>query len=483
MNVIAIYERMPVFLQNLVVAYHGRKLHKMRFGGVHDEQRREILACETMTEKQIRSYQVDKLRKVLCEAAENVPYYQSRATELRELARGMTDPSALTVLPLLEKATINEDSSRFHSLKPRGKRIYGNTSGTTGRPLRTLKVPESYQRNWAFYARSKEIHGVRLGMRRVTFGARMVVPPGQTEPPFWRVEPAENNLFCSLYHLSDANLPHYWEAIHRWKPEEIVCYPSGASVVADWMNRSGHALTGVRAVFIMSETLFDWQRATMERAFGAKVVNLYGLAENVAWIAECPEGRLHVRPDYGYTELLPVEGAEPPADHPQATVCEIVSTGFLNMAMPLLRYRTRDQAIVTAEDVTPCACGLRNFPTVTRIIGRVDENLMTADGRVHTRLDGVLKGIPGVVESQIEQTALDRLLVRVVPKEDYGTAATDEITLRLRRLFGADCRVDFERVDALPRTKAGKVRYQVNSLPEAERARFAGGGRAAAAGE
>jgi phenylacetate-CoA ligase len=304
----------------------------------------------------------------------------------------------------------------------------------------------------------------------------MVVPPRQSRPPFWRIEPAENNLFFSLYHLSEGNLARYWEAIHRWHPEEIVCYPSGATVMADWMIRHGHALTGVRAVFTMSETLFDWQREKMEQAFGTRVANLYGLAENVAWIAECRERRLHVRPDYGYTEFIPIEGAESPAEHPASTVCEIVSTGFLNMAMPLLRYRTGDQVLLTPADDVPCTCGLRNFPTVTRIIGRVDENLVTSDGRIHTRLDGVLKGIPGVQESQIEQIALDRLLVRIVAKENYGPATTEELTRRLQRLFGSDCTIGFETVAELPRTKAGKVRYQVNSLPAEVRGRLARSG-------
>ena len=463
MNQLAIYERLPLFLQNAIVGHYGRKLHRMRFGGAHGEQYAQILACEKMDAQAMRAYQIERLRAMLLEAAGRIPYYREQAADLRALAGSMRDPSEITRLPLLEKATINADPKAFHSTSPRGKPTIGSTSGTTGRPLRTMKTPESYQRNWAFYVRSKEFHGVRLGMRRATFGTRMVVPLRQRKPPFWRRERAENNLYFSLFHLSEEFLPSYVEKLREWRPEEIVCFPSGLCVLAEHMVRRGVTVGGARAVFCMSETLFDWQRELFEKAFDTRVVNLYGLAENVAWIYECPEGRMHVRPDYGYTEFLPVPGATWD-EEPGGGVREIVSTGFLNRAMPLLRYRTADQAVITPRDGTPCACGTW-FPTVTRVIGRLDDNLITPDGRVQTRLDGIFKMIQGVRESQLEQIARDRLIVRVVPLGAFGAEAEGEVRARIARIFGGEMRVEIRIVDALPRTRGGKVRYQVNSIP------------------
>ncbi|MFB3909822.1 MAG: phenylacetate--CoA ligase family protein [Candidatus Eisenbacteria bacterium] len=467
MNTMAIYERLPISAQQAIVSYYGRKLHRMRFGGFHDDERERIRAGDRMDAASMRAVQVERMRAILAEAVAHVPYWREaeRLEPLAKLARSLRDPSEIEILPPLEKKTINADPARFHSSSPGGKPIYGNTSGTTGRPLRTMKTAESYQRNWAHYQATKELHGVRMGMRRATFGTRMVVPTRQRKLPFWRFEPAENNVYFSLFHLSEEFLPSYVEKLLEWKPEEVVCFPSALTVLAEHMVRRGVQLTGVHAVFALSETLFDWQRERIATAMGAKVVNVYGLAENVAWIFECPEGRHHVRPDYGYTELLPSRtdlGATPYDD--EGEVREIVSTGFLNRAMPLLRYRTRDQAIVGPRDAEPCACGLR-FPTVTRVIGRLDDNLVTPDGRVQTRLDGIFKGIGGVRESQLEQTALDRLIVRVVPSEGYGPAWEEEVRTRIRRIFTDRMQVEVQLVPELPRTRAGKVRYQVNSIP------------------
>jgi phenylacetate-CoA ligase len=291
----------------------------------------------------------------------------------------------------------------------------------------------------------------------------MVVPIRQRKPPFWRREPSENNLYFSLFHLGEEYLPSYVERLRAWKPEEIVCFPSGLCVVAEHMVRRGITIEGAKAVFCMSETLFDWQRELFERAFRARVVNLYGLAENVAWIYECPSGRMHVRPDYGFTEFLPVPGARW-EEESGGEVREIVSTGFLNLAMPLLRYRTGDQAVFTGRDSTPCACGSW-FPSVTRVIGRLDDNLVTPDGRVQTRLDGIFKMIPGVRESQLEQVEPDRLIVRIVPLGAFDPEAEAEVRRRIARIFGEGMQVEIRTVDALPRTAGGKVRYQVNSIP------------------
>jgi phenylacetate-CoA ligase len=467
-----LYERLPIALQNAVVAHYGRKLHRMRFGGVFEKRLDEIYRAEKMSPEELRAFQVEKLRVLLTEAVANVPHYKENAAEIRALVASMKDPAELERLPIIEKSTVSADSARFHAIKAREERFYASTSGTTGRPLATMKYRRSYQEQWAYLHRSKELWGVRMGMRRASFGTRMVVPPRQTKPPFWRFEPAENNVYFSLFHLSDRCLAHYCRKLVEWAPEEVVCYPSGITVVADYMNRHGIRLHSVRAIFAMAETLHDWQKEIIEPAFGAHVVNLYGLAENVAWFMECANQRIHIRPDYGYTELLKLDDAEPTGGL-EGDVREIVATGFNNLAMPLVRYRTRDQVVITDRDREPCSCPLP-FPTVSKVIGRLDDNLVTPDGRVQTRLDGIFKFIPGVRESQLEQVALDKLIVRIAPREDYSPAALDEVRKRIHQIFGAEMQVEFVVVEELPRTRAGKVRYQINSLPPEDRARARG---------
>ena len=55
---------------------------------------------------------------------------------------------------------------------------------------------------------------------------------------------------------------------------------------------------------------------------------------------ECPQGRIHVIPAAGILEILREDGSPCSAGE----VGEIVVTGLLNDAMPLIRYRVGDYA-------------------------------------------------------------------------------------------------------------------------------------------
>lgn len=457
-----LYRRLPVRLQNAVMAVKGRQLHRLRFGGVHAGYRERIERTQWLGSEELEAYQVREARLLLRHAAAAVPAYQEQRDVLLGLAETMHSVKDLAVLPLLEKSSVNARSESYHSTRPDGRRIYGGTSGTSGRPIRTLKTPAAYQRNWAFLARTRGWHGTEMGSRRATFGGRMVVPAHQSRPPFWRREPAENNLYFSIVHLSEEHLDAYIEKLLAYRPEQIVSYPSALVVVARRMERRGVRLDSVRAVYTSAETLFDEQRQTLQRAFSGRVVNMYGQGENAVWIAECPEGRLHVASDYGITEFLPLG---PPGLH------EITGTGFVNPAMPLLRYRTGDEAEITPADAAPCPCG-RMFPTVSRVVGRIEDHLVTSDGRILTRLDGVFKGLEGIAGGQIEQIGYSELVVRIVPLPGSDARrGVEECTRRLEEIFGKETRVDALLVEELPRTAAGKVRFTVNRIPGADPAR------------
>ena len=59
-------------------------------------------------------------------------------------------------------------------------------------------------------------------------------------------------------------------------------------------------------------------------------------------------------------------------------VGEIVATGLLNDAMPLIRYRVGDYAAWAVNE--KCPCGNSN-PVIKNLEGRLDDYLLTSDGR------------------------------------------------------------------------------------------------------
>src|SRR5690606_5116313 len=167
-------------------------------------------------------------------------------------------------------------------------------------------------------------------------------------------------------------------------------------------------------------------------------------------------GTLHSMPEYGILEVIPQAGAE------NIVGGDIVATGFINPAMPLLRYRMGDQAI--PADRT-CPCG-RNFPAVEQLLGRIDDVILTPDGARIGRLDPIFKGAQGIIECQIVQDKLDTVIVRAVLSEGHGKEALDPVVTQLKRRLPGTMTVLTEIVGSLPRTKGGKLRAVVSTVAE-----------------
>ncbi len=139
---------------------------------------------------------------------------------------------------------------------------------------------------------------------------------------------------------------------------------------------------------------------------------------------------------------------------------EVVLTGLVNYAMPLVRYRVGDTARFAVE---PCTCG-RGMPVIEEIGGRLDDVVFTRERGSLGRLDPVLKGVRNIVESQIEQESLDVLRVRFVPAP--GFTAEDLVLLEsnLRARVGRGIHLEFECIDRIPRTANGKFRFVISRL-------------------
>ncbi len=62
------------------------------------------------------------------------------------------------------------------------------------------------------------------------------------------------------------------------------------------------------------------------------------------------------------------------------------------------------------------------------------------------------------------QTALDRLLVRIVPGGRFNEADRAHLVRELKARLGDDMRIDIEIVEELPRTSRGKFKWVVNEV-------------------
>ena len=454
----ATYRHSPIAVQNWLISLYGMKLRRLRLGSTYERHREELDKSQWLPQPALDAMQTQSLQGLLRHAFHTVPYYRTLA-ESRGLNPEIITPETLhRHLPILDKAEVKSAPVQFlsQSIPPRRLSTI-HTSGTTGTPLTIRCTKESIQKNYAFFARFLRWAGVDIGVRNATFAGRIVVPPQQKRPPYWRSNRAFRSTLFSSYHLSSDNLPGYVEALSSLQPLYIDAYPSAIYTVARFINttKTRHFVRPL-AIITSSETLLEHQREEIETAFGCKVFDQFGSAEMATFISQCEHGSYHVHPEYGIVEIVDQDGNPLPPD----SVGQMVCTGFLNDAMPLVRYRIGDSARLASRE---CGCG-RKFPVIEALEGRSDDILIGSDGQAVGRLDPLFKGLKGVRETQIIQDSPGMVRALVVPAPDFNSDTALLLTTRLKERLGTDMQVTVESVPTIPRTRAGKFRAVINNM-------------------
>lgn len=249
----------------------------------------------------------------------------------------------------------------------------------------------------------------------------------------------------------------------RFRPAYILGYSSALHTLASGMLAAGLPPPDLKVVISDSEPLLDYQRQTVARAFRCPVIETYGQTEGVLMASECFQGRMHLWPEAGYLEVL-ANGAAVPAGE----IGDFVATGLNNPDMPFIRYRLGDCGSVSGGQGA-CSCG-RRLPQLAAIVGRIDDIVVTADGRQISGLDPAFHSDGPLIEAQVVQESLDLLRVRCVVGPGWLTKHEDAVAEGIRDRVGS-VRVEFERVDRIARGPNNKFKFVTSKLSREDRAR------------
>lgn len=453
------YEHSPVVAQHAMVSVYGWRVARLRYGGQHRRYLADLMRSQYFSEAELAELQDEKIRLLIRHCYDHVPYYAQLLRERKLTPQDFRGTADLVKLPVLDKETVRRQAKLFHAHNYRSAACeIVSTSGTTGTTLRIRVAVDGRRQNYAFFSRLKLWAGLDPSARSATFGGRAIVPVKTRKPPFWRHNLATNTLLFSSYHLSQENAAAYLAKLRRWDPELIDSYPSSLHILGRYLLDLGVPGPSPRAVITSAETLLEDQREVIGRAFGTRIFDQYGAAEQACFISECEAGSYHVHPEFGVVEFLPGASSDPDAG------LKIVGTGFTNWAMPLLRYDTGDLAIPSSDK---CSCG-RQFKVVKKIIGRIDDLIVTPDGRFVGRLDPVFKGLQTVRQAQIIQESLTSIRVRIVPDKGFSPSHLSFIGQELEKRLGSEIKYKFELVEELPLGKGGKFRAVISHIDGGE---------------
>jgi len=175
--------------------------------------------------------------------------------------------------------------------------------------------------------------------------------------------------------------------------------------------------------------------------------------EMTAAIGQCGKNGYHINPEYGIVEILDKNNKKITEHGKQG---EIVTTSLHNYAMPFIRYKTGDLATVSSKK---CACGRTGMPLVEKIIGRIEDFIITPDGNHVGRLDAAFKYSKGIKLSQIIQKTKESITVKIVKDTSYTKESEDRLLKELRARLGKLLKIDIDYVSNIPLTKSGKLKF------------------------
>jgi histidinol-phosphate aminotransferase len=386
-------------------------------------------------------YILRQLRQTLVRAYEGTRYYRAAfdaaGFDPRKDFRGL---ESMARLPLLSKDLVRRLGSDLLDHRFAAGSVTAETSGTTGEPLR-MRLNESYV---AFDDATMFRYWNQAGYRfRDRFVALRSYVPKTDEDPLWYVHKAQNCLFMSAYHLTPDNASQYVERVLEFRPRFIRGYPSSLAVFADYAYPAREQFAGVQGLFTASETLTPTERMTIERTFGGKLFDWYGMTEPVLVITEnTSHTGMEINWEYGFAEFLRSPEL-PPGEF------RLVATSFHNPVMPFIRYDTGDIVRLGAQAPAEGFVPLDQYPPlVLSIAGRKDECIVTPDGR---RLPSVnfytlFRDQGEVLKFQIVQYGLSDVVVKLVLRPDVTDPAPVLASLRegLQMRLGREVRLDFE---------------------------------------
>ncbi len=398
---------------------------------------------ETMPRKKLDELHLRRIKRLLKYAYENIPMYRDIYDKANVKPKDIkTLDDFADRIPSIDKP----DVVRYQGHRPpfgdsivKGSEdyfgFYFQTSGTTGTPLKEIGYyRDMVNTGWVF---KWWAHGIRP--KDIIYFAF----PFGTFMAFWAAYHSAVALGAQVISSGGANTEQRVKQIREMKPTVLVATPTYAMRIAEVAREMGidPAQSTIRIVSSAGEPGYVLPpiREAVEKAWGAKALDLYGLSD--VWgcdVWHCPVhlDRLHLTETIAYGMALDSEGKLVP-DGGQG---EWVLTNFVNL-MPLIKYRTHD---VVEWHKEPCDCGRTWIWLRNGVLGRTDQMVTIKGTNVYpTAIQTIIGGIEGLTEN---------LEIHIISEEE-GSAVNIKVE--------PGPNVSRERYEELRKELANELRYKI----------------------
>ena len=380
---------------------------------------------ETASRDELSSLQLERLRRSLRHAYENVAHYRRAFDEAGVHPDDVRTLGDLARFPFTTKADLRDNYpfGMFAVPRERVVRIHAS-SGTTGKPT-VVGYTTSDIDTWAtVMARSIRAAGGRAGdICHIAYGYGLFT--GGLGAHY-----GAEKLGCTVVPMSGGQTERQVQLIRDFRPDIIMVTPSYMLAIAEEMQRQGidPRSSSLSIGIFGAEPWTPTMRSAIESVMEIDAIDIYGLSEVIGpgVAQECIETKdgLTIWEDHFYPEIV-----DPQTGRvlPEGEKGELVFTSLTKEAMPIVRYRTRDLTRLLPGTA-------RTMRRMEKITGRSDDMM-------------IIRGV-NVFPTQIEELILrDAMLAPHYQVEITRPHALDEMTVLVERAATAGA-VDAEAAGA-----------------------------------
>ena len=454
-----IHSLFPKPLKRTAEKIYERLPFSLRYGKGYRQTLDFLLKSQYWTANQHEAYQLETFQKLLHHAVSHVPFYRRFYAGVNP--QDIKSLEDIRILPLINKDHLRQFREEMKAENyPDSAFQYHTTGGSTAKPVglywqadRTVPMEKAFMKRqfgWIGYTLE---HDRIVNIRGI--------PPSKGK---LSEIVAGNQLRLSSYQMTPAVLDTYVELIQEFKPKVLQAYPSSALVLAKHLLEKRLRLPSIQIVLCGSEQFFPWHRKIIAEAFKCRIYSWYGQSEYVALAGECEHSTdYHFYSEYGVTEILKQNG-EPVAP---GETGEIVATGFLNFAFPLIRYRMEDLA--TLSRTPSCNCG-RPYMRAERIDGRIQEMIVSKHENLisMTAINMHDEVFDSLHQFQFYQNRPGHLTLNIVPKLHHNENHEKKIIQALQSKLGGQFDITLNQVKHVQQTHRGKTRFLIQEIPLGE---------------
>lgn len=411
---------------------------------------------ECMAREDLEQLQLEKLQAAVNRLYKNVTYYRKKFSALGIIPEDIQSLTGLTDLPFTTKEDLrlNYPYGMFAVPLREVVRIH-SSSGTTSKPI-VVGYTKNDIRMWSnLVARFMTAAGVtRDDLVQIAFLYGLYTGA-------FGLHYGTEAIGASVIPMSTGNTEKQVMIMQDYRSTVLVCTPSYAVALADYMERCGIDAKGMtlRVGLFGGEPWTEKLRGEIEERLAITATDNYGVSEvmgpGIAGECLCKNG-MHIFEDAFLPEIIDPKTGK---TLPPGSVGELVLTTLSKEAFPMIRFRTGD---LTSLDYTPCDCG-RTMVRMKKTLGRSDDMLIIKGVNVFpSQIEEVLIGIarePLPYQVVVEHKgAMDTLEVLIEVTEKIFTlelveqrALLDRMKRRIRSVVGIEAAVRLVE----PRSLAG----------------------------